>query len=470
MKRFSIFLFFTFLLTGISSASLLSQDLNGHWEGSLSYGGNNIPLVFNIEQQPGALSATLDSPSQGATNIPVDSVRLKGDSIFLYLPRMGVTYSGRFDKNRSNISGTWKQAGLSLPLNMKKGAASAAKAPSQTPAEPLPYQQEEVRFENKEAGISLAGTFTKPTGAGQFPAVVLISGSGPQDRDETILGHKPFLVLADYLTRQGIAVLRYDDRGFGQSQGNFVKATTADFATDAAAAVQYLQYRPDVKANQIGLIGHSEGALIAPMIAQKENPVAFIVLLAPPVVPIHELMVAQVGAIAKAQEMPQERINQQKQLQGELLSIILHQQDSLQAASQLTDLLRLSYEEMQAQNGVNPPTESQIKVQVAQLLSPWFRNFVAYKPQPALKNLQVPTLALFGEKDVQVPAALNMTALEELQNKNIEAKVFPGKNHLFQPATTGLPQEYGTIETTLAPEVLETIGQWVKDQLSATDE
>jgi pimeloyl-ACP methyl ester carboxylesterase len=471
MKRFAVFLFFTLCLGGIFSVPLFSQDVNGRWEGSLNYGGSNIPLIFNIAQQQELLSALLDSPSQGAMDIPVDSVKLKGDSLFLYLPRMGVIYSGRLDKARKRMSGLWQQGGLSLPLNMEKVSVTVRKLRSQEPTEPLPYHQEDVLFENKEAGISLAGTFTRPAGEGQHPAVVLISGSGPQDRDETILGHKPFLVLADYLTRQGMAVLRYDDRGFGQSQGKFVTATTADFATDAAAAIQYLQYRSDVKANEIGIIGHSEGGLIAPMVAQQEkNPVAFMVLLAGPAVPGHELMVAQVGAIAKARKMPQATIDQQKQLQGELLSIILHQQDSLEAAQQLQSLLTLSYEEMPQQDGASAPTAAQINVQVAQLLSPWFRGFVAYNPQPALREIQIPTLALFGGKDVQVPAISNMSAIEALQNKHIQARAFPDYNHLFQPATTGLPQEYGTIETTMAPEVLETISQWILEQLPGTTE
>lgn len=466
MKKFANFLFFVLFLAGSSSTALFSQNLSGRWEGSLQYGGSQIPLVFILEQQQQQLKASLDSPSQGAFDIPVDSVRLEADSLFLLLPRLGVTYSGKLDKTRETIAGNWQQGGLSLPLKMEKVSTAVTKRRSQEPSKPLPYLSEEVRFENKEAGISLAGTFTRPQGDGQYPAVVLISGSGPQDRNESILEHKPFLVLADYLTRQGLAVLRYDDRGFGQSQGKFITATTIDFASDAAAAVQYLQYRPDVKANQIGLLGHSEGGLIAPMVAQKGEPVAFIVMLAGPAIPGYELMVAQVGAILKGQQAPPATIERETQLQGELLSIIRHQQDSLEAAKQLEDLITLSFEEAASEANTAVPSASQINAQVAHLLSPWYRNFINHNPQPVLRELKVPVLALYGGKDVQVPAALNMAALEIIDNRNIQAVLLPTLNHLFQPATTGLPQEYGQIETTLAPKALETISKWIGEQLN----
>lgn len=467
MKKFALFLFFIFWLSAVAGSSLLrAQDLKGRWEGNLSFSGNQIPLVFNIEEIAQGWSATLDSPSQGAFGIPVDSLRMEGDSLILLLPRMGVKYTGKVDPAYRTIQGEWMQGGLSLPLKMEKTAEEAGLKRPQEPEEPFPYQSENIRFENKEAGITLAGTFTRPEGEGQYPAVVLVSGSGPQDRDETIQEHKPFLILADYLTRQGIAVLRYDDRGFGQSQGSFIKSTTSDFASDAAAAVAYLQYRPDVKANQVGMLGHSEGGLIAPMVAQQGTPLAFMVLLAAPAVPGHELMVAQAGTLSNAQGSPRELVEQHKQLQGELLGIVLHEQDSLEAARKLQNLFSLAYEEMTSRDGNGtPPSQTQINAQVGQLLSPWYRNFIAYNPQPALQELTVPTLALYGGKDVQVPAELNKAALDTLRNEHIQLKEFPEMNHLFQPATSGLPQEYGQIETTIAPEVLETISQWIWEQL-----
>lgn len=471
MKKFALSLFFIMGLLGIAGSSFLqAQSLKGRWEGTLSFSGTQIPLVFNIEQVSNGWKASLDSPSQGAVGIPVDSLRLEGDSLILLLPRMGVKYAGKLGASFRTIQGEWKQGGLSLPLNMQKTADEAGNKRPQEPTEPFPYHSEDIQFENKEAGITLAGTFTRPKEDGQYPAVVLVSGSGPQDRDETILEHKPFFVLADYLTRQGIAVLRYDDRGFAQSQGNFIKSTTNDFAGDAAAAVAYLQYRPDVKANQVGMLGHSEGGLIAPLVAQQDVPLAFTVLLAAPALPGHELMVAQVGTLSKAQGSSTELIEQRKKLQGELLSIVLHEQDSTEAAQKLKDLFSMAYEEMALQaNNSGTPSQAQINAQVAQLLSPWYRNFIAYNPQPALNELSVPTLALYGGKDVQVPAELNKKAIHSLGNELIQIKVFPEMNHLFQPATTGLPQEYGQIETTLAPEVLETISQWILEQIPPTE-
>lgn len=463
MKKFVCYLLFTLCLSILSvSSPLLAQNLSGRWEGTLHFNGHQIPLVFHFEEQPAGLKATLDSPSQAAFGIDIDSLRLKKDSLVLLLPRMGATYKGKISPDFQRMQGEWMQGGVSLPLDLQKTAEEAGVQRPQEPAEPLPYYSEDVYFENERDGITLAGTFTRPKEEGQYPAVVLVSGSGPQDRDETLMEHKPFLVLADFLTRQGIAVLRYDDRGFGESEGNFIKSTTADFTTDAAAAVRFLQYRPDVQANQIGMLGHSEGGLIAPIVAQQQAPLAFLVLLAAPAVPGHELMVAQVGAILEAQGAPPAVTAQQKQLQGELLSLVLHEQDSLEAARKLSSLILLTHEEMSPQS---TPSQEQVKVQVAQLLSPWYRSFVAYNPQPALQDLSVPTLALFGGKDVQVPAALSVAAMEALNNEHIRIKVFPEVNHLFQPAGSGLPQEYGQIETTLAPAVLETISSWVWEQL-----
>lgn len=463
MKRFVFCLIFSLCLSSMFVASFAqAQNLSGRWEGILRFNGNQIPLIFNFEEQPAGLKATLDSPSQAAFGIHIDSLRLEGDSLILILLRMEATFQGKLGPNAQTMQGQWMQGGLSLPLNMRKTAEKTGVQRPQEPEEPIPYHSEEVRFENKAAGLTLAGTFTRPREDGQYPAVVLVSGSGPQDRDETIMEHKPFLVLADFLTRQGVAVLRYDDRGFGESQGNFIQSTTADFTADAAAAVQYLQYRPDVQANQIGMLGHSEGGLIAPMVAQQNPPLAFIVLLAAPAVPGHELMVAQVSALSKAQGAPPAVVEQHKQLQGELLGILLHEQDSLEAAKRLSDLIMLTYEEMSPQN---TPPQDQVKAQVAQLLSPWYRSFIAYNPQSALKDLSVPTLALFGGKDVQVPAELNRTSLEALGNDHIQIQVFPGVNHLFQPAGSGLPHEYAQIETTITPEVLETISNWVWEQL-----
>lgn len=473
MKKFiytPIIIFFLFLFH-----DLPAQSAAGRWEGKLAVANTQLRLVFHIEQQESGLKATLDSPDQGARGIVVDSVRQKADSLFLYLPRMGASYAGRLDAGRQELNGTWQQGGMSLPLVMLREETEAAPERPQHPTEPFPYHTEDISFSNQEAGIKLAATFSRPSGEGQYPAVILVSGSGPQDRDETILDHKPFLVLADYLTRRGLAVLRYDDRGFGQSGGNFTTATTADFAGDAAAAFDYLQNRRDVKANQIGMIGHSEGGIIAPLVARKGKPLAFAVLMAGPAIPGHELILQQGMAIMEQQGADEAQLTQYQQQQGRLLEVVKNEADLQKAAKELQNILTAAYDSLPAENRQEQAiAPSQLQAQVAQLLSPWFRYFIAHDPAEALVTLNTPTLALYGGKDLQVPAAANAEAMKKIkdeQNKdNIHIEVLPDLNHLFQPAKTGLPQEYRQIETTLAPEAMEKISEWIWQQLPGPTE
>lgn len=467
MKKFNhtfIFIFFLFLFH-----ELPAQSAAGRWEGRLSVDNTQLRLAFNIQQQGSGLKATLDSPDQGARGIPVDSVGQKADSLFLYLPRMGASFAGRLESKGQTLHGQWKQGGMSIPLVMQREETEAMPERPQHPTEPFSYHSEEVSFPNKEADIRLAGTLSRPKGEGQYPAVILVSGSGPQDRDETILDHKPFLVLADYLTRQGLAVLRYDDRGFGKSSGNFTTATTADFAGDAAAAFDYLQNRRDVKANQIGMIGHSEGGIIAPLVSHNGKPLAFAVLLAAPALPGHELILQQGMAIMQQQGAAELQLEQYQNQQSRLLEVVRNETDLQKAAQELQSLLTAAYDSLSQNGQQHTMPAAQIQGQVAQLLSPWFRYFIALDPAEALATLDAPALALFGSKDLQVPAVANAEALKKIreeQNKdNIHIEVLPGLNHLFQPAETGLPQEYGQIETTMAPEALEMIGEWIEQQL-----
>lgn len=471
MEKFKFRLFFSLFFFLCCSPALFAQSLSGHWEGALSFSGNQLQLVLNIEEQKGELKASLDSPDQGAYDIKVDSIWQKKDSLYISLNKIGAAYKAKYNKEEQKLQGEWQQQGQRLPLEMQRATGTNSSQRPQMPEEPFPYHSEEVRFENKEAGIKLAGTFTRPKEKGQHPAVVLISGSGPQDRDETIMGHKPFLVLADYLTRQGLAVLRYDDRGFGQSQGNFTAATTQDFASDAAAAVDYLQYRPDVQANQIGLLGHSEGGIIAPLVAQEGKPVAFLVLLAAPVLPGNDLLMLQAKEIMKQQGASGKELQSFLDTQEAILEVVRTEPDKEKAAQELRSLLNKAYPayDTLSVEGAKKNREAQLGGQINQLLSPWFRHYVTYDPAEAFKKLDQPTLALYGSKDLQVPAEPNAEALRQIKNKhnkdNIELKVLEGLNHLFQPADTGLPQEYKQISTTISPEVLQLILEWTQSQL-----
>ncbi|MCZ8215835.1 MAG: alpha/beta hydrolase, partial [Cyclobacteriaceae bacterium] len=278
-------IFPTLLLTLLVSLTTLAQGINGQWNGLLKVQGTQLRVVFNIKQTENGLSATLDSPDQGAKGIPTTASSFENGVLKIAIANLTVEYEGTLGSDNI-IVGTFKQAGQTFPMNLSKEKVEKEKiVRPQEPAKPYPYYSEDVTFENKSAGISLAGTLTLPKKEGIFPVVILISGSGPQNRDEELMGHKPFLVLSDHLTKNGIAVLRYDDRGTALSKGDFKTATSADFATDVEAAMAYLKTRKEINKKKIGLIGHSEGGLIAPMVASRSKDVSFIVLLAGPGIP-----------------------------------------------------------------------------------------------------------------------------------------------------------------------------------------
>jgi len=339
----------------------------------------------------------------------------------------------------------------------------------QEPVRPYPYHEEEVFFENREDGVTLAGTLTLPNTDGVFSAVVLISGSGAQNRDGEILGHKPFLVLADHLTRNGIAVLRFDDRGTAASTGNFQTATTFNHSKDAEAGVKYLQARKEIDKKKIGLIGHSEGGIIAPMIAARSKDVAFIVLLAGSGIRGDRLLLLQTDLIAQASGFSEEYRKLVKVMNEKTYAIVLSSVDTAQTKIVLTDYWRqnvtniLSTRKTQEEYG-----EKFVRITVDRITSSWAQYFVKYDPAPALEKVKCPVLALNGEKDLQVPAQINLeairAALAKGGNKKVTTKAFAGLNHLFQECTTGLPAEYASIEQTFSPVVLDEISAWIKAQ------
>ncbi|WP_026236475.1 alpha/beta hydrolase [Pontibacter roseus] len=442
------------------------EQIKGTWNGALSIGGTSLPLVIHLtSDESGSLTATMDSPQQGAKGIPVQEVKLTQDSLYLNIRAIGGVYAGKIT-NAETIDGHWKQSGQAFPMQLKKGAAEAPRRP-QEPVKPYPYQEQEVTVENKEAGITLAGTLTVPQGKGNHPAVILFTGSGLQDRDMTVLGHKPFLVLADHLTRQGFAVLRLDDRGAGKSGGNPATATTADFASDAQAAYTFLKSRQEVNPKKIGLLGLSEGALIASKVAAANPDVAFVVLMAGNAVPGTELLVAQNEAIFKAGGVPDATLHKLLKLRRAQFEVAASEANVQTAAIKIKALEQEAKAQMteqeQKQLGLTPQSEQAI---VAQLSSPWMRYYLAYDPAPTLQKLQMPVLALNGSKDLQVPAPQNLTAtgraLKAGGNTRSTFKIMRDLNHLFQTAKTGLHTEYGSIEETMSPLALETISTWMK--------
>ena len=442
-----------------------AQDITGDWTGLLTAGAMQVHIVFHISRQDTGYSALMDSPDQGVNGIPVASARLAGAQLTLEVSQPKVEYSGQWKD--SLITGTFKQAGLSFPLELRRGMAAPLVRP-QTPAKPYPYREEDVRFENRGAGITLAGTLTLPPGKGTFSAVVLITGSGPQNRDEELLGHKPFLVIADALTRRGIAVLRYDDRGTGQSAGEFSRATTADFATDVEAAVAYLKTRKEIDARRIGLIGHSEGGIIAPMVAARSRDIRFIVLLAGPGVPGEEIILSQQQLIAQAAGAWGKQAQDMQGVNRGAMDIIVRDSLRLQHRDTLQTQLEAYFQEKSAQFPMLKPGTPVTRQAMAELLSPWTEYFLAYDPAPALGQVHCPVLAMAGSKDLQVSPEENLVAigraLERGGNKRFEVKEFPDLNHLFQEAKTGLPAEYSAIGQTFSPAALEFMVNWVVKQ------
>ncbi len=451
--------------SAIQAAPVPGRRVIGSWIGTLQIGPSQLRIVFNIKaDSAGAMSATLDSPDQGATGIPVSGVVLKGDSLMLGVLAIGGGYAGRLEAGDTTITGTWKQGGMSLPLIVRRSAKPPALVRPQTPVPPYPYREEEVAYESLAPGIRLTGTLTIPPGNGPFPAIILISGSGAQDRDETIFGHKPFLVLADDLTRRGFAVLRVDDRGVGGSTGNTMESTPDETVRDVMAGVEYLKGRSEINAARIGLIGHSEGGLVAPLAASRSKEIAFIGLLAAPGVPGDQILLRQTDDVLRSAGSSEAEIERARTTNARIYATMKAEKDSALLAQKaraiLTEALATDSPEAREQAGGQAAIDRQVVV----ITSPWFRFFVGYDPRPALRSVTCPVLVLHGEKDIQVAAGENQKeirkALTEGGNSKVQASILPGLNHLFQTAQTGAIGEYGTIEETFAPAALEAIGSW----------
>ncbi len=459
------------LLTIIFAAQIFGQqhDLSGIWSGKLELPNTiKLTVVFHIQKdEAGNYTSTMDSPDQGAKGIATESTEINEDSILIKIPAVRGYYSGKIIYDENKIDGKWVQGGMTLALIISKvEKVEEAKRP-QEPKEPFPYKSEEVTFENKVDNVTLAGTLTMPENGDDFTAVVLITGSGPQNRNEELLGHKPFLVLSDYLTRNGIAVLRFDDRGTAKSTGNFSTATTQDFSRDVIAAVEYLKTRKEINHSKIGLIGHSEGGLIAPIVAVDDKDVAFIVLMAGPGIPGDSILILQSELIQKAEGTPEEEINKTLAINRKIYSMIIKSKDDETLKNQLREEFNSEISQMteDEKKKIGDP-ELYINQQLKTLTSPWFKYFLSYNPVPTLEKVKCPVLAINGEKDLQVPPKENLSAIERALkksgNKNFETKMLPGLNHLFQTAKTGAVSEYSQIEETISPLALETMLDWIK--------
>lgn len=454
------------------------NDIVGTWQGVLEVQGKKIRLSFTVTQNAaGALTALMDSPDQGAKGIPCSDVSWENKTVRIELKSAGLTYSGELQENENSIVGTLTQFGQTSPLALqraKEGEATAiAPKRPQEPKKPYPYIEEEVTVTNQKAGIALAGTLTLPPAGAPFPAAVLITGSGLQDRDETVFDHKPFLVLADHLTRNGIAVLRLDDRGVGKSGGreSLPIVTTKDFADDMEAGLEFLRNRKDIAADKIGLIGHSEGGAIAPMIAARDKKVAFIVLLAGPGLSGEKTILLQCTSILKLSGLPEEDIAFNYEVEKKLLAAIGQEKSDEKAIAKLKQIYNAARVQQDKKGKkILAPLGKEMEGQYKGMVSPWYRFFLALDPAEYLSKVSCPVLAINGAKDCQVTPKENLAGIEKALrtggNHNYTIKELPNLNHLFQTAQTGLVNEYGQIEETMAPQVLELIAGWILQRMA----
>src|SRR5574344_107217 len=423
--------------------------IEGYWQGKISISGKILTIGFDIHGVPeGGYSGTMEVPEQSASGIPVE-ITSDGVSVKINIPSIKASYEGTF--LMKIINGTFRQSGMEFPLTLASTLKVAPKRP-QTPAGPFPYKSEDVTFKNSVQGNTLSGTLTVPEGKGPFKAVVLVTGSGAQDRDETISDHKPFLVIADYLTRNGIAVLRYDDRCAGRSDKTDPDYTTMDLSYDAQAAVDFLRTRKDI--SLIGIAGHSEGGEIELLVADRTK-VDFLISLAGPCIKGTSLMLAQQNAVGRAQGIDDETLATAEKMNRKIF-------DKVEASDSSSPGLRNEIENILHSAGL---TGERLEAAARQYLSPWMYYFLKFDPRPYIDNLKIPVLVINGTKDAQVVSSVNLASLrKQTAGKSNFTIIEPeGLNHLFQHCQTGNPSEYSQIEETFSPEILKVMAGWVKN-------
>ncbi len=454
------------LATGLAVSPLWAEDAAGDWGGQLL---GKLRLVVRLKADGnGQWTGNMESLDQGNAVLPLADIRATPDQLQFAAPQVNGQYKGQWDAEKKAWVGTWQQ-GQPLALTLTRLHAAGdnpalpklPKLPKRPQEEAIvsangPHTAQDVTFDNQAAGVRLAGTFSAPAGRGPFAAVLLIAGSGPNTRDEEVLGHKVFLVLADALNRAGIAVLRYDKRGIGASTGNIALATSEDFASDARAALAYLCTRADVDALRLGLLGHSEGGVIAPIVAADDAGVRFVVLLAGSSVNGQRVLLSQKALIMRASGQSESQVEKAVRFNQKMFDMVVRSQTALDAQQQL----KAHFEPMVAGHDMSQQQADQL---IAQLTSPWMRYFLRYDPAPTLRKVTVPVLALNGALDLQVEPVENLGVIRLALAGNKDATVveMPGLNHLFQTAKTGSPSEYADIEETMSPAALDTITAWV---------
>jgi pimeloyl-ACP methyl ester carboxylesterase len=461
MKKAVFLIIFVHFFTFLSA-----QDLSGSWKGTLDVMGQKIPLILHFMNDNGDWKGQMDSPSQGVKGIEMSKVIAEGPMLHFEISVASIAYDGLLIDEK--IQGTFKQSGMSFPLDLTRAEGemeTMERNRPQTPKPPFPYETKEISFKN-DLNNKLYGTITKPEGEGPFPAVILVTGSGPQNRNSEIFGHEPFWVMADHLSRNGIVVLRYDERGVGESEGVFSTANSIDFKNDAIHALGYLQTLDYVNQGLTGMIGHSEGGLIAWMMAKEAGDIGldFILSLAGPVVPIPDLMVKQTEEVSRTAGNPKELVEQQKLINSQFYQLIVDSENMEEAKTSIPALV----EKIVKGYGLSEEMERQqietLTNTLNRSVNPWIYHFLRTNPEEYIVSIQNPTFAAFGGKDVQVNAAQNGNRLLELfQDKKalLDLKVYDELNHLFQTAQTGAVSEYEGIEETFHIQVLEDMVEFI---------
>jgi dienelactone hydrolase len=432
----------------------------GTWDGALE---SKLTVVFHVDRTATGWTATADSPDQGQRGMTVDSVTVAGETITFAIGAVDATFTGRLQGDR--LVGALTQHGKKMPLDLARTdhpTAGTRPPRPQEPAHPLPYDEIALTVPGGSPQVQLACTLTKPRGAGPFGAVVLATGSGAQDRDESLMGHKPFLVLSDALTRAGVEVLRCDDRGVGASTGTFKSATTLDFAGDALAAVAALGQRPEVAHGRIGIVGHSEGSTVAAIAATRSQDVAFIVLLAPPALSGRDIEHLQRAWFERHAGETDKQIAAVRAKWDKAYAVVAAEKDDARAKTRL----RVIYDGLPASDRAQIDAGGGFEAAASQLLSPWHRAFLSLDPREYLARVRVPVLALLGERDMQVPPEPTVPELAKAlaADPDVTIRKLPGLNHLFQSAQTGAPAEYEQISETMSPKALAVVSGWVAEQ------
>ena len=441
---------------------------DGVWVGAIEVNGVRLRQVLSVRTDEQGTFASYSSPDQMMNGMPVSGLARDGQAIRLSVVRGLIRFAGVLSDDGTQLTGTWtapNQPDATMTFTRATEEQIAARRnPNrpQNPKEPFPYRVEEVAFDSPAApGVRLAGTLTLPEGDGPFPAAIMLTGSGPQDRDEALLEHKPFAVIADHLTRNGIAVLRYDDRGTAKSTGDWNAAISTDHASDANAAFAWLASRPEIRRDAIGFIGHSEGGITGPTAMAGNDDVAYLVSLAGPGTGLVQLMLSQRRLLTTQMGMTQAQIDQQEPVMRALFEAMAAA-DTPQAGYDAA----MTVMTPEAKTALGMPVEMDAALVVRQVSAPWLQYLLKYDPVPNLARIKVPVLALNGSLDLQVPPKENLAAIREALKDNPDVTIveLPGLNHLFQTATTGAIGEYRDIEETFDPAALELISDWIRER------